>query len=164
MTIFCFVFAGLDAAKADELASYKGWWAQFMKDPEDDKELLNVELGNKMVLLMDILKESYLIGDKVLVFSQSLLSLDLIEKFLSIAAFDDTYGTWNHGKDYFRMDGSTGPDVRKKWCSYFNNKKNNDMRLFLISTKAGKYMKSTFGPQNCARFFSSKHKVQCWIP
>merc|ERR1719266_767903 len=90
-----------------------------------------------MVLLMDILKESYLIGDKVLVFSQSLLSLDLIEKFLSVAAYDDTYGTWNHGKDYFRMDGSTGPDVRKKWCSYFNNKKNNDMRLFLISTKAG---------------------------
>ena len=79
-----------------------------MKDPEDDKELLNVELGNKMVLLMDILKESYLIGDKVLVFSQSLLSLDLIEKFLSVAAYDDTYGTWNHGKDYFRMDGSTG--------------------------------------------------------
>ena len=94
---FCFVFAGLDAAKADELASYKGWWAQFMKDPEDDKELLNVELGNKMVLLMDILKESYLIGDKVLVFSQSLLSLDLIEKFLSVAAYDDTFGTWNHG-------------------------------------------------------------------
>jgi len=128
---------GLDAAKADELASYKGWWAQFMKDPEDDKELLNVELGNKMVLLMEILRESYLIGDKVLVFSQSLLSLDLIEKFLSVAAYDDTFGTWNHGKDYFRMDGSTGPDVRKKWCSYFNNKKNNDMRLFLISTKAG---------------------------
>ena len=94
---FCFVFAGLDAAKADELASYKGWWAQFMTDPEDDKELLNVELGNKMVLLMEILRESYLIGDKVLVFSQSLLSLDLIEKFLSVAAYDDTYGTWNHG-------------------------------------------------------------------
>ena len=33
-----------------------------MEDPEDEKELLNVELGNKMVLLMDILKESYLIG------------------------------------------------------------------------------------------------------
>jgi len=128
---------GLDSVKEEELAAQKGWWAQFMKDPHDEKELLNLELGTKMVLLMDILKESYLIGDKVLVFSQSLLSLDLIEKFLSIASYDDTYGTWNHGKDYFRMDGSTGPDVRKKWCSYFNNKKNTDMRLFLISTKAG---------------------------
>merc|ERR1712241_333260 len=76
-------------------------------------------------------------GDKVLVFSQSLLSLDLIEKFLSIASYDDTYGTWNHGKDYFRMDGSTGPDVRKKWCNYFNKPANTQMRLFLISTKAG---------------------------
>merc|ERR1719412_3130144 len=128
---------GLDSVKEEELAAQKGWWAQFMKDPHDEKELLNLELGTKMVLLMDILKESYLIGDKVLVFSQSLLSLDLIEKFLSVAAYDDTYGTWNHGKDYFRMDGSTGPDVRKKWCSYFNHKKNTDMRLFLISTKAG---------------------------
>ena len=53
---------GLDEAKADELAAQKGWWAQFMKDPEDEAELLNLELGSKMVLLMDILKESYLIG------------------------------------------------------------------------------------------------------
>ena len=90
-----------------------------------------------MVLLMDILKECYLIGDKVLVFSQSLLSLDLIETFLQHANTDLTFGSWLHGKDYYRMDGSTAPDVRKRWCSYFNNKKNNDMRLFLISTKAG---------------------------
>ena len=34
-----------------------------MKDPEDEAELLNLELGSKMVLLMDILKESYLIGN-----------------------------------------------------------------------------------------------------
>ena len=53
---------GLDAVKEDELAAQKGWWAQFMKDPHDEKELLNLELGTKMVLLMDILKESYLIG------------------------------------------------------------------------------------------------------
>merc|ERR1719211_849820 len=100
---------------------------------------------------MEILKECELMGDKVLVFSQSLLSLDLIETFLQ--RVDDLnakggtgasgelersfLGTWIHGKDYFRMDGSTAPDVRKKWCSYFNNKKHTDMRLFLISTKAG---------------------------
>ena len=53
---------GLDSVKEEELAAQKGWWAQFMKDPHDEKELLNLELGTKMVLLMDILKESYLIG------------------------------------------------------------------------------------------------------
>ena len=67
------------------------------------------------------------------------------------------------GKDYFRMDGSTGPDIRKKWCSYFNNKKNNDMRLFLISTKAGEYIKLTSSLQKYARFYSSKHKVQFYL-
>ena len=44
-------------------------------------QLDDIHFGNKMVLLMDILKECALIGDKVLVFSQSLLSLDLIEEF-----------------------------------------------------------------------------------
>ena len=128
---------GLDEAKADNLASERGWWGQFMNDPHDEDELLNIELGSKMVLLMDILKECYMIGDKVLVFSQSLLSLDLIETFLQHANTDLTFGSWLHGKDYYRMDGSTAADVRKKWCSYFNSKKNSDMRLFLISTKAG---------------------------
>merc|ERR1711862_693848 len=74
---------GLDEAKAEDLAAERGWWGQFMKDPHDEDELLNIELGSKMVLLMDILKECALIGDKVLVFSQSLLSLDLIEEFLA---------------------------------------------------------------------------------
>ena len=65
---------GLDEVKEENLAAERGWWSQFMKDAHDDDELLNIELGSKMVLLMDILKESYMIGDKVLVLSQSLLS------------------------------------------------------------------------------------------
>ena len=117
---------GLDEAKAEALAANKGWWSQFLKDPEDEEnELLNVELGSKMILLMDILKECYLIGDKVLVFSQSLLSLDLIETFLKYSESVDSEDpmeqinwTWHQGKDYYRMDGSTPPDQRKKWCKY----------------------------------------------
>jgi transcriptional regulator ATRX len=63
---------------------------------------------------------------KVLVFSQSLLSLDLIEAFLKLendtrkSGKPEFFGTWVNGQDYFRMDGSTPPDVRKKWCSFFN--------------------------------------------
>ena len=100
-----------------------------------------------MILLMDILRECELMGDKVLVFSQSLLSLNLIEEFLakideencraSDSASDTYVGRWRQGKDYFRMDGSTPPDQRKKWCNYFNKESNHAMRLFLISTKAG---------------------------
>ena len=57
---------------------FKGWWDQFL----GDDCLEQVELGSKMVLLMEILKECEMLGDKVLVFSQSLLSLDLIQDFL----------------------------------------------------------------------------------
>ncbi|XP_059093491.1 transcriptional regulator ATRX-like isoform X2 [Tigriopus californicus] len=138
------IVKGLDEAKSEALASEKGWWGQFLSE---DNELDRLENGSKMLILMDILKECEMLGDKVLVFSQSLLSLDLIEDFLARAgqntatAEDSTLmsylGTWVHGKDYFRMDGSTPPDTRKRWCNYFNKTTNHRMRLFLISTKAG---------------------------
>merc|ERR1719219_2961277 len=97
---------------------------------------------------MEILKESALIGDKVLVFSQSLLSLDLIEEFLARVneahesssadnSMSEYLDSWIPGKDYYRMDGSTAADTRKIWCKYFNKPTNFRMRLFLISTKAG---------------------------
>merc|ERR1719384_1588493 len=102
-----------------------------------------------MVLLMDILEESAMIGDKVLVFSQSILSLDLIEDFLGKvndahesakvkdSALSGYLDTWIPGKDYYRMDGSTPADTRKIWCKFFNRATSHRMRLFLISTKAG---------------------------
>ena len=119
---------GLDEAKSEALASSRCWWDQFM---EEGQSLESLELGSKMIILMDILKECESVGDKVLVFSQSLLSLDLIEDFLERAdranadrSRDDAnemyLGSWRHGRDYFRMDGSTAPDTRKKWCNYFN--------------------------------------------
>lgn len=71
------------AARADDVAklsSTGGWWNHFL---QNDQSLDDLTLGSKMVLLMDILKECAMIGDKVLVFSQSILSLDLIEDFLA---------------------------------------------------------------------------------
>ena len=127
--------AGLDEAKRDELASDKGWWNQFL-DPDCEEppeiQLKKLSLGSKMILLMDILKEAETVGDKVLVFSQSLLSLDLIQEFLrtidesndkggyGAGDMESYLGSWQEGRDYYRMDGSTSPEVRKRWCNYFN--------------------------------------------
>ena len=135
------------SSREDGSSSNKSWWTNFMSETD---QLDDIQFGNKMVLLLDILKECALIGDKVLVFSQSLLSLDLIEEFLArvneahenAGASADTSMTeyldsWLPGKDYYRMDGSTAPDTRKMWCKYFNRSTNYRMRLFLISTKAG---------------------------
>ena len=55
------------------------WWSQFVTEEDHTK----IEHSGKLVLLMDILRQCELIGDKILVFSQSLVSLDLIEEFLA---------------------------------------------------------------------------------
>ena len=139
-----------DKQVVQKMSGGGAWWNQFLAD---DQELDDVLLGSKMILLMDILKECAMIGDKILVFSQSILSLDLIEEFLEKihnqqelanrkkkskdADQLEELDTWVPGKDYYRMDGSTAADTRKIWCKYFNKESNHRMRLFLISTKAG---------------------------
>ena len=42
--------------------SSKCWWNNFL---QEEDQLDDIKFGNKMVLLMEILKESALIGDKV---------------------------------------------------------------------------------------------------
>ena len=116
-----------DKEVIQKTTSSSAWWEKFLPHGQGLDDVL---LGSKMILLMDILKEAAKIGDKILVFSQSILSLDLIEGFLK-------ENTWVPGEDYYRMDGSTPAEMRKTWCEGFNNESNQRMKLFLISTKAG---------------------------
>ena len=56
-----------------------------------------------MVLLMEILTMSSDVGDKVLVFSQSIPTLDLIELYLSRIPRRGKQGKfWKKGKDWYR--------------------------------------------------------------
>lgn len=56
-----------------------------------------------MVLLIDILTMSSDVGDKVLVFSQSIPTLDLIELYLSRIPRRGKQGKlWKKGKDWYR--------------------------------------------------------------
>ncbi|PKK26948.1 alpha thalassemia/mental retardation syndrome X-linked [Columba livia] len=119
------------------------WYKDFVTDA--DAEVL--EHSGKMVLLFEILRMAEEIGDKVLVFSQSLISLDLIEDFLELANREKTdkdkppiykgEGKWFRNIDYYRLDGSTTAQSRKKWAEEFNDETNVRGRLFIISTKAG---------------------------
>lgn len=129
----------------------KQWWDQYIS--EEDMEKL--QISGKMSLLYNILQECDAIGDKVLLFSQSLLTLDMVERLLELcderaaavnpetALVDptdplrDCHNTWVRGIDYFRMDGSTSVDLRARWIEMFNDENNPRGRLFLISTKAG---------------------------
>ncbi|XP_060105488.1 transcriptional regulator ATRX isoform X3 [Heteronotia binoei] len=118
------------------------WYKDFVT--EADAEVL--EHSGKMVLLFEILRMAEELGNKVLVFSQSLISLDLIEDFLELANREKEEdkpviykgeGKWFRNIDYYRLDGSTTAQSRKKWAEEFNDETNVRGRLFIISTKAG---------------------------
>lgn len=56
------------------------WWKPFV----EERELNNVNHSPKLLILLRLLQQCEAIGDKLLVFSQSLQSLDVIEHFLSL--------------------------------------------------------------------------------
>uniref|UniRef100_A0A3Q2YN28 DNA helicase n=1 Tax=Hippocampus comes TaxID=109280 RepID=A0A3Q2YN28_HIPCM len=118
------------------------WHKEFVT--EADAEIM--EHSGKITVLFEILRMAEEVEDKVLVFSQSLISLDLIEDFLELscrAADEDKIspykgeGKWFRNIDYYRLDGSTNATTRKKWAEEFNDPNNTRGRLFLISTRAG---------------------------
>ncbi|KAM4555400.1 transcriptional regulator ATRX [Odontesthes bonariensis] len=118
------------------------WHREFVTDA--DAEIL--EHSGKITLLFEILRMAEEVDEKVLVFSQSLISLDLIEDFLELScrAKDEDKvspykgeGKWFRNIDYYRLDGSTNALTRKKWAEEFNDTSNTRGRLFLISTRAG---------------------------
>lgn len=55
------------------------WWYSHYKDEYDYR----IDVGAKIDLLFQIIKRCSDIGDKMIIFSHSLISLDLIEKFLA---------------------------------------------------------------------------------
>ncbi|CAH1116490.1 unnamed protein product [Phaedon cochleariae] len=114
------------------ICTIEGWWKD--KLPVDSES--NIDYGNKLVVMKSIIEECEEIGDKVLVFSQCLGELDLIEHFLK------TFGTrkcasWQKKVDYYRMDGTVSPEDRSFICDKFNNPDNSRIRLLLMSTKVG---------------------------
>ncbi|VDP86350.1 unnamed protein product [Echinostoma caproni] len=61
------------------LPARDSWWAAHYREEYD----WDVSVGVKLDVLLRILKKTCVIGDKLIIFTQSLLSLDLLERFLS---------------------------------------------------------------------------------
>lgn len=172
------------SAKEEGLGSLEGpispsllenaWFESFI--PENQREE-SIEIGSKICLLFHILHICEKIGDKLLVFSQSLDTLNMIEDFLELVSgkpeilstmtgddtVSDVQSTWRRDVDYFRLDGSSKSDVRKTLITRFNDPDNLRARLFLISTKAGSLGINLIGANRCVIFDSSwnpAHDVQ----
>ncbi|PIC55502.1 hypothetical protein B9Z55_000752 [Caenorhabditis nigoni] len=139
----------VDERECDTPPEYTGWFSKLGLCSEEDKD--DFSLSNKLVLLMAIIKKCEEIGDKLLVFSQSLESLALIRRMLEYMAgtgqwFSDDHEalnaegetwSWLEGEDYMTIDGSVQSVKRDAVQTQFNDPENLRARLMLISTRAG---------------------------
>lgn len=112
-----------------------------------------IENSAKMEILFCMIRESIALGDRLLVFSQSLITLDLIEQFLQMNMVPGETQKWAKNTNYYRkcytkkyiiyykiaenigLDGSTSALEREKLINEFNS--NPKIHLFLVSTRAG---------------------------
>jgi hypothetical protein len=67
-----------------------------------------------MVIFKAILDECHSVGDKLLVFTRSLVTLDYIEQCLVYWNKQDPKVQWQKGVDYFRMDGKVFVFISRK--------------------------------------------------
>ncbi|KAF3696640.1 Helicase ARIP4 [Channa argus] len=127
--------------KANQVITYE--WA---KDIMCDYKPGMLENSAKMVLLFHLIEESIRKGDKLLVFSQSLSTLTVIEEFLAkrtVPTSPHTSGrdrpnqNWVRNLNYYRLDGSTTASERERLINQFNDPSNTSAWVFLLSTRAG---------------------------
>ncbi|XP_051933273.1 helicase ARIP4 [Hippocampus zosterae] len=124
--------------RSNQVITYE--WA---KELMSNYQIGLLEHSAKMVLLFHLIDESVRRGDKILVFSQSLSTLTVIEDFLSkrpIPSQDTTESqnpNWVRNHNYYRLDGSTSSSERERLINQFNDPENTKSFLFLLSTRAG---------------------------
>ncbi|KAM6976876.1 helicase ARIP4-like [Aplochiton taeniatus] len=128
--------------KANQVISYE--WA---KDVMLEYKTGVLENSAKMVLLFHLIEECVKTGDKILVFSQSLSTLTVIEEFLAkrpVPACPNSSSSqqghnqnWVRNHNYYRLDGSTSASERERLINQFNDPCNTNTHVFLLSTRAG---------------------------
>ncbi|KAH7418343.1 P-loop containing nucleoside triphosphate hydrolase protein, partial [Cadophora sp. MPI-SDFR-AT-0126] len=88
-----------------------------------DVDLTQVNLSNKVTVLCQILDAAKEAGDKTLIFSSSIPTLDFLENLFK-----------RQGRSLARLDGKTAMAKRQRLIKNFNK---GDDEIFLISTTAG---------------------------
>ena len=126
--------------------------------PEDKlKQLLSG--SGKLMLLDQLLLRFREKGDRVLIFSQMVMMLNLLEDYMQLKRFP-----------YQRLDGGVSADRRKQSIAQFNDPNSRDF-CFLLSTKAGGLglnlqtanrviiFDSDWNPQNDLQAIARAHRI-----
>ena len=126
--------------------------------PEDRLRSL-ISGSGKLLLLDKLLLRFREKGDRVLIFSQMVSMLNLLEDYLQLKRFP-----------YQRLDGGVSADRRKQSIAQFNDPSSNDF-CFLLSTKAGGLginlqtanrvviFDSDWNPQNDLQAIARAHRI-----
>ncbi|GMF65379.1 unnamed protein product [Phytophthora lilii] len=93
-----------------------------------------LESSGKMMILMELLSACQDVGDRVIIFSQSIPTLNAIA--LMITKHNKYQRRHAKRLNYLRIDGSTSPQDRFRQIAQFNDLEE-DVDLIMISTKAG---------------------------
>ncbi|KAL1452687.1 hypothetical protein WDU94_006892 [Cyamophila willieti] len=106
------------------------WWDKVLT--RDEKESLNeIDAGVKIVIAFQILNYAASKKEKVLIFCDSHVVLDLMEKHL------EKQNGYKKNVNFFRLDGSVLPHRRGKYLKTFNDDENTDAKVFLLTHKVG---------------------------
>lgn len=89
----------------------------------DDSEILSSGKFEQMDML---LAEAKAKGDRVLIFSQFVIMLNIIEEYLRLRKHR-----------FLRLDGGTRVETRQDLIDEFNN--DHDITVFILTTRAGNY-------------------------
>jgi RAD54-like protein 2 len=112
----------------------------------DSPDVGALEHSTKVLVLLEIVDQCVQLKQKVLVFSQSLLTLDFLEEILQKRTIE-----------FFRLDGTTKEAERQRLIDKFNEK-TCTVPVFLISTRAGSLGINLFGANRVVLF------DLCWNP
>jgi hypothetical protein len=122
------------------------WWRKSV-DQEGEDNVRRVKNGYKVLLLLHILTFAERIGDKVVIFANSIPTLNYLEYVLaldwkecipSLAAISPSSGTlgkWEKAKDYVRIDGTVAGAERGELVNQFEG--NVGIKAFLMSKAGG---------------------------
>ena len=147
---------------AEEAGTFKENGMDLTTDTIDYLKIFGDQLvksSGKMVLLGKLLPKLFLGGHKVLIFSQMVKVLDLLEELLKIKKYR-----------YERLDGSTSASSRSASVERFN-KKSCDRFVMLLSTRAGGLglnltsadiviiFDSDWNPQNDLQAMARAHRI-----
>jgi len=124
------------------------WYKRAKIIQEEDQN--DYSQSYKLMFLLEIIKQCEIVGDKLLVFSQSLESLRLIKRTLETlsstwfndgheAAFKESHEQWGWklNKEFMIITGAVSSKVRDIVQKQFNRLDNPQVRVCLISTRAG---------------------------